>query len=241
VTGPDATQRSRRQLLLRWVLPVVAVLLAGVLLAVFLTGRDDDPTAPEASTASTASTAPTAPTAPAGASPSPGEEADPTATVPPQPATEQAASSVVARDGVPAAARTITAAAADFAAPAEWSDGASLRVTGARQQVTTGEGPGSRVGLPQTVFVLELTNGSSRPLDLHSVVVQAVYGADRVQASPLYDAETVDLSGTLAPRGTATAVYSFAIPDDQLGDVVLSVDVDGYRFPAVFAGTVPAG
>ncbi|MCW2684019.1 MAG: hypothetical protein JWP33_1932 [Blastococcus sp.] len=233
MTGPDAPQRSRRQLLLRWGLPVLAVLLAGGLLALVLPGEDDDPTAPEAATASAA------PTAPAGVSPA--EGADPTTTVPPEPATEQAAATVVARDGVPAAARTITAAAADFAAPAQWSDGASLRVTGTRQQITTGEGPGSRVGQPQTVFVLELSNGSSRSLDLGSVVAQAVYGADRVQASPLYDAETVDLSGTLAPRGTATAVYSFAIPEDQLGDVVLSVDVDGYRFPAVFTGAVPAG
>jgi hypothetical protein len=89
------------------------------------------------------------------------------------------------------------------------------------------------------VFVLELTNGSGAPLDLNAVIVQATYGSDRAQASPIYDAESSDFSGALAPGATATAVYSFTIPADQVGDVVLSVDVDGYRFPAVFSGAVP--
>jgi hypothetical protein len=140
---------------------------------------------------------------------------------------------------VPESARTVEASAADFAGTADWSDGVTVRVTEARQQVTSGRGPGERAGLPQTVFALELTNGSSAPLDLNAVVVQAVYGSDASQASPLYDAETVDFGGTLAPGEVAKGVYSFSIPADQVGDVVLSVDVDGYRFPAVFSGAVP--
>jgi hypothetical protein len=155
--------------------------------------------------------------------------------------TEQPAASVVAREGVAESARTVQASAADFTTAAEWSDGASVRVTDARQQVTSGRGPGERAGQPQTVFALELTNGSGAPLDLNAVIVQASYGGDRAQASPIYDAESVDFSGALAPGATATAVYSFTIPADQVGDVVLSVDVDGYRFPAVFAGAVPTG
>jgi hypothetical protein len=87
--------------------------------------------------------------------------------------------------------------------------------------------------------VLELTNGSDASLDLDSVVVQATYGAGTVQASPLYDGETVDFGGDLEPGDSAKAVYSFAVPADQTGDVVLSVDVDGSRFPAVFTGAVP--
>jgi hypothetical protein len=43
----------------------------------------------------------------------------------------------------------------------------------------------------------------------------------------------------LEPGGTATAICSFSIPADQVGGVSLSVDVDGYRFPAVFSGAVP--
>jgi hypothetical protein len=229
VTGPANPRRSRTQLLLRWGLPALALLVVGLLLVLLRPGEDDDPS-PTAGAASTTSAAAT-----------PGEQTEPTATVPPSPVTEQPAASVVAREGVAASARTVRASAADFATAAEWSDGASVRVTDARQQVTSGRGPGERAGQPQTVFALELTNGSGAPLDLNSVIVQAVYGGARAQASPLYDAETVDFSGTLEPGGTGTAVYSFAVPADQVGDVLLSVDVDGYRFPAVFAGAVPTG
>jgi hypothetical protein len=88
------------------------------------------------------------------------------------------------------------------------------------------------------VFTLEVTNGAGTPLDLNSVVVQASYGSPSAQASPLYDQQTVDFGGTLAQGASATAVYSFAIPADQLGNVVLSVDVDGFHIPAVFSGEV---
>jgi hypothetical protein len=228
MTRPDTPRRSRRQLLLRWGLPVLALLVVALLLALFLPGGDDDGGTPQASAG---------PTASAGAPPV--DEETPSSSVPPSPATELPAASVVAREGVPESARTVDVSGADFAAPAEWSDGASVRVTDARQQVTAGKGPGERAGQPQTVFTLELVNGSGAALDLDAVVVQATYGAGRSQASPLYDQETVDFAGALAPGDKASAVYSFAIPSDQLGDVVLSVDVDGFRVPAVFSGAVP--
>jgi hypothetical protein len=165
--------------------------------------------------------------------------AEPTTAELPEPATELGADPVVVREGVDAAARTVTVDPAAFTAPAAWSDGASVRVVDAGQQVSSGTGPGALAGQPQTVFTLEITNGSRAPLDLDAVVVQATYGAEAAQASPLYDAATVDFSGSLGSGATATAVYSFAIPADQLGDVDLSVDVDGHRFPAVFTGAVP--
>ncbi|MGY1809584.1 hypothetical protein ACI8AF_19640 [Blastococcus sp. SYSU D00669] len=232
MTPSTQPRRSSRDLLLRRGLPALAILLiaAFVVLAVTRGGADDgDGGTAAASTSATGSTAAPAPT----------DEPAPTSTVPPSPATEEAAPSVVAREGVPEASRTVEAAPADFAAPATWSDGASIRLVEARQRVTTATGPGERAGQPQTVFRLELTNGSGSPLDLNAVVVQATYGAGASQASPIYDLESVDFGGTLAPEESAAAVYSFAIPADQLGQVTLSVDVDGYRFPAVFSGAVP--
>jgi len=217
--------------MLRRVLP--ALLVFGAALALFLVlqqGNDDQ----ETPGAAASSSSPAAPSDEQSA-----EETEPTGS--PSPAVELPAPTVVSREGVPASARTLTVSAADFAGPAEWSDGASIRVTDARQQVTSGRGPGERAGQPQTLFTLELVNGTGAALDLNAVVVQAVYGGDKAQASPLYDAETVDFGGSLAPGGAATAVYSFAIPADQVGNVVLSVDVDGYRFPAVFSGAVPVG
>jgi hypothetical protein len=159
--------------------------------------------------------------------------------VSPSPATEAAAPTVVSRPGVPEASRTVQVTNGDFASTASWTDGSTVRVTGAHQQVTSGTGPGELAGQPQTVFTVELANGSDKPLDLNAVVVQATYGSGPSQASPIYDQQTVDFGGTLAPGDTATAIYSFAIPADQLGAVTLSVDVDGFRFPAVFSGRVP--
>jgi hypothetical protein len=225
VTGPDTPRRGRRQLLLRWGLPALGLVIAVLLVVWLLPGSDDDGGSSAAASAS-GGTAPT-------------EEQQATSTVAPSPATEVPAASLVAREGVPESARTVEVSAADFAAPAEWADGATVRVTAARQQVTSGTGPGELSGQPQTVFTLELTNGSDAALDVNAVVVQVAYGAGRTQASPLYDSETADFGGTVEPGGTTTAIYSFAIPADQLGDVVLSVDVDGYRFPAVLSGAVP--
>ncbi|GAB3350746.1 hypothetical protein [Modestobacter lapidis] len=235
MSRPEGPRRSRSTLLRRGVPALVALLLAALLVLVLDLGGDDGERG--------ATAAPATATAPATApaeDPSGAGEAEATPTEPPAPATELLAAPVVVREGVPSSARTVSVAPAAFTAPAAWSDGASVRVTEARQQVSGGQGPGALAGQPQTVFTLEVTNGSTAPLDLNGVVVQATYGAGTTQASPLYDGGTTDFSGTLEPGATATAVYSFAIPADELGEVSLSVDVDGLRFPAAFTGSVPA-
>jgi hypothetical protein len=224
VTEGAGGRRSLRNARLRWLALALGAAVLAALLLVTVTGNDGD-SGPSTSTAGPS----------AGGTPDPGA----TPTEPPSPVTEAAAAAVVVREGVPESARTVEASQADFAGPAEWSDGASIRVVEARQQVSGGEGPGSLAGQPQTVFVLELSNGTDQPLDLNGVVVQAAYGSSRTQAGPLYDQETVDFGGVLEPGSAATAVYSFAVPEEELGDVLLSVDVDGYRFPAVFSGAVP--
>ncbi|MGY1773243.1 hypothetical protein [Blastococcus sp. SYSU D00813] len=238
MTGDAAPRRSTRDLVLRLVLPALLLVAAAGVLVGSLVGGDDDGDARPAASSSPA--APTSSPAPGPAEEQPAAEEELTPTAPPPTATQPPAPPVVTREGVPGSARTVTAAPADFTAPAAWSDGVTVRVVEARQQVTTGSGPGELAGQPQTVFRLEVVNGSGAPLDLTAVVVQASYGDPAAQASPLYDAETVDFAGALAPGGTASAVYSFAIPADRLGAVSLSVDVDGYRFPAVFSGAVPA-
>jgi hypothetical protein len=219
-----------RTVLLRRVLPALLVVLAGLVLVLTTTGDDDRRTAAAPSTG-----------APATEERAPDPDALPAPTEPvAAPATEAAAAAVVIREGVPASARTVEATPADFAQAAEWSDGATVRVVGAAQEVSQGSGPGELAGQPQTVVTVELTNGTGAPLDLNTVVVQASY-ASGTQASPLYDDGTLDFGGVLAPGAVATGVYAFAIPAGELGAVTLSVDVDGYRFPAVFSGAVPVG
>ncbi|MGY2127708.1 hypothetical protein [Blastococcus sp. SYSU DS0617] len=231
MTGPAGPRPRSRAGWWRWGLPALLLLvLAGALVAWNL--RDDgDAGAPAA-----------ADTSAADPSRDPGltdPDATPAPTESPAPITQAPAEPVVVRPGVPESARTVEAARVAFAEPSEWADGASVRVVEAVQRVTEGRGPGELAGQPQTVFTLELTNGTGAPLALDGVVVQATYGSPAVQAGPLYDDETVDFAGALEPGATATAVHSFAVPEDQLGNVTLSVDVDGFRFPAVFSGAVP--
>ncbi|MGY1815621.1 hypothetical protein [Blastococcus sp. SYSU D00820] len=233
MSAPETPRRGRRDLLLRRVLPALVAVLA-VVAVVLLTrggGEDDDPGPVAASSGPAATSSAPVTDEPGGTTAPPPETS--------APVTQEPAPSVVPREGVDPAERTVTAAPAPFTAPASWSDGATVRLVEARQQVTAGSGPGELAGQPQTVFRLELVNGSAGPLVLDSVVVTATYGADDVAAGPLYDRETADFGGTLAAGQTAAAVYSFAIPSDQLGDVTLSVDVDGRHFPAVFTGAVP--
>ena len=232
MTSSAPTRRSRRDLLLRRVLPALAVLLVAAVV-VFLVIRGGSGGSGNAAAATSSSTSASVPVT------DPAEDPTGTPTASPSPATEAPAPTVVSRPGVPAASRTVQATDGDFASTASWSDGATIRVAQAHQQVTSGTGPGELAGQPQTVFSLELVNGTTKPLDLNTVVVQATYGSGPTQASPIYDQQSSDFGGTLAPGDTATAVYSFAIPADQLGKVTLTVDVDGYRFPAVFSGAVP--
>lgn len=222
--------RGRRRLL-GWGIPVAAVVVAGAVAAALLLHGSGGGTE-AASATSSAATGSTPLPFPGSASPS-------TPSVSPTPLTEPSAALVVSRPGVPASARTVAGSTAAFTAPASWADGATVRVTKAHQQVTSGSGPGTLAGQPQTVFSLELTNGAKAPLAVSNVVVQARYGSGRAVAAPLYDDTTVDFSGTVQPGRKATAVYSFAIPSDQTGDVLLTVDVDGRHFPAVFSGRVP--
>jgi hypothetical protein len=230
VTPPVPTGASRRRWWLRRGLPALAVLaVAGVVVALIVAGRGGS--GPERNAAATGSSPPAKSSfGPPLPSPSPS----------PAPVTQPAAVTMVSRPGVPASARTVAGATAEFTAPASWADGASVRLTEAHHQVSSGQGPGALVGQPEAVLSLSLTNGSSAPLDVSGVVVQAVYGFRDKVASPLYDGSTLDFSGTVAPGATATAVYAFAIPTDQLGDVRLTVDLDGHHFPVVFAGVVPA-
>jgi hypothetical protein len=228
MTAP-APAGSRRRWWLRIGLPgLVALVVAGVVVTLIVTGSGGSETGQAASSAAP-STVPGSSFGPPTPSPSPS----------PAPISEPAAVSLVARPGVPASARTVAGSTSAFTAPASWADGASVRLTDAHQQVTTGSGPGALVGQPQTVFSLALTNGTNAPLDVSGVVVQATYTAAGTVAAPLYDDTTLDFSGTVAPGATTTAVYAFAVPADQLDDVRLSIDLDGRHFPVVFSGAVP--
>ena len=131
---------------------------------------------------------------------------------------------------------TVTAAPATFKGVVSYDDGVSLKVSDIRHGRVTDEGPGVVKG-PTTTFSLALTNGSSRALQLNSVVVTAVYGTPRRIARPIYLDQSQDFAGTTRPGQTAKAVYTFGISVPHSAHVTIHVDFDAVHTAAVFTGS----
>jgi hypothetical protein len=76
-------------------------------------------------------------------------------------------------------------------------------------------------------------------IDLSEVVMTAMYGTPARLAQPVYKAAPVrDCAGTVQTRQSASAMYAFAIPANQVRKVVVMVDVDGVHAAAKFAGAI---
>lgn len=138
------------------------------------------------------------------------------------------------------AAPAVSAPPSGFSTPATYGDKVTLAVTKATKQVESGNGPGVFAGRDYTTFDVELTNGSSQPIDLNQVVVTTYYGATNQLAAPVYtpSAQTSDFGGSLAPGGKATARYGFAFPAAELANVTMVVDFDALHTSATFTGAV---
>lgn len=182
-----------------------------------------------AAVAADASTdAPTvAPTATPSAMGTAARAADPTAAATPAP---------VKRNGKPAKT-TVPGVSGGLKAKTNYKDGLALQVTDVAHSVNTETGPGVLQGEQLTTFTLTVTNNTAAPVDLSGVVLEAAYGAPKRVASPVYTADSRDLSGSLEPGKSASAGYSFAIPADSRGAVRLTVDLDGVHGLAVLTGS----
>jgi hypothetical protein len=130
---------------------------------------------------------------------------------------------------------SISADPQPFDEPIEYPDGVSLEVTEIEQGEVTDQGPGV-VGGPTTAFEVVFTNGSKKPVDLNQVVVTAVYGDPGRLAHPVYDPQSRDFAGRVAPGEKAKARYVFSIPPAQLGNVTVHVDFDGLHAAGRFTG-----
>lgn len=143
----------------------------------------------------------------------------------------------VKRPGAKPAAQRVKANKGTFTQAVTYSDGLRIRVAGITQGTSTGQGPGVFVGAPQTKVSLEIVNNSSSDLKLDAVVVSMVYGKPTRLAAPVYDQASRDLSGTVKAGGKVTADYQFSVPLKDLGNVVMTVDIDGLHSAATFTGS----
>lgn len=130
---------------------------------------------------------------------------------------------------------SISADPQPFDEPIEYPDGVSLEVTEIEQGEVTDQGPGV-VGGPTTAFEVVFTNDSKKSVDLNQVVVTAVYGDPGRLAHPVYDPQSQDFAGRVAPGKVARARYVFSIPPAQLGNVTVHVDFDGLHAAGRFTG-----
>lgn len=171
-----------------------------------------------------------------------GEPVETPATKVPRPADPQAPKvyQAVKRGGrVPSP--TVSAKPGSFksSSAVTYQDGLVLTVTGIRQSLETGRGPGVFPGRPHTAIRLSFTNHSTKALSLNAVVVTTVYGTARLVAAPIYnDPAARDFQGALQPGRTAVATYVFSIPSADLDHVETTVDFDAVHVAATFAGRV---
>ena len=149
------------------------------------------------------------------------------------------AAPVIVRKGALPPSQRAVAPVAPFDRPATWSDGVTLTASKFARGSVSGSGTGV-IKTTYVVFTLTLNNRSSKALDLSSVVVTMLSGADNAPASPEYDGVQVhDFSGVLQPGHSATARYAFQI-EAGVTRAQLYVDTDGTRIPAHFSGGIPS-
>ncbi|GII99194.1 hypothetical protein CLV28_2351 [Sediminihabitans luteus] len=216
--GTDEGSSSRRQRMVLVVAALAAVVVL-VLLAVWIFGGGDDDAPADGPSGGTTVGVPTS-AASDGASAatessadesddSVGPSAEPTSDAAAGPASDapvaqeldpvEPTDTATGEDGVTAALTKVEAVDGEAVAPGEIS-GPAVRLT------------------------VEVTNGSDEDLDLSGAVVNAYVGPDRAPAGTLTKPGGVPFEGVVAPGESGSAVVLFDIPEEQRGDVTVTVD-----------------
>jgi hypothetical protein len=119
---------------------------------------------------------------------------------------------------------------AKFGQPYVYDNGLAITITRAQRKAQG------------AVFTIKVTNNTPERFDSGPVSVIASYGKDGTQAEPGYDMNSDDtFEGTILPKHSRAATFSFKIPRDGMSDVVLEIspawDNDELE-PAIFEGAV---
>ncbi|MEO2135122.1 DUF4352 domain-containing protein [Microbacterium sp.] len=145
----------------------------------------------------------------------------------------------VAKVGRGGGTATVSAAASAPDAPVVYADGVTLQITDVSYATETSQGPGAATGREFARLTVELTNGSTAPIDVSTSVV-TVLDAEGNRLTPVYTPESGarDFSGTVDPRQMTTAVYAVAAPTDHSAPLTIVVDFDALHTSAVFRGAL---
>jgi len=108
-------------------------------------------------------------------------------------------------------------------ATADLGGSVTARITDIVPGTAVGSGLGEVSG-PSVRVSVELTNGTSEPVTLDEVTVNAYFGQETLPASPiLANTDSSGFSGALAAGARALASYSFSVPADQQASVTVTV------------------
>jgi hypothetical protein len=121
--------------------------------------------------------------------------------------------------------------------PADNGDGLVARIV----TMTAVQGEAVQAGEiagPAVQFTLELTNDTGEAVDLGLISVNAYIGEGRTPAGGLVRPGGAPFEGTLDSGKTAKGVYVYTIPENQRGDVTLTVDYRAGQPAFVFRGAV---
>lgn len=122
--------------------------------------------------------------------------------------------------------------------PTEVVETDDLAVRIDRVEHVTGEPVGGgEVAGPALLLEISIINDGDNPLDLGLVVVNAYYGANLVPANTFQRPGGIPFEGTLAPGDTGRAVLLFGVPEDEQGDVAVTVDYRPGQPAVVFEGS----
>jgi hypothetical protein len=207
------TMTSRRRIWLAGSLLAVAALL------VWLIGSGSDDPTPDAEPGQTTPSATSSPTP--DAAPSSGPTGTP---------------STGSLDEVPVEEPT-TAPPVPLTQTADFGTGMKLRIAQIESVEGVARGPGEIEG-PALRLTLRMSNGSSSAVSLESVIVDLTTGGDHVPAATLTGPGGKPFEGEVPAKGSVTAVYVFAVPEDARDHLQVAVSYVSDAPVVLLAGAV---
>ena len=212
VGEPDGSVQGSRRKTWLWIAlaAVIAIVIAVIVYFAVTAGSSEGGT-------------PTAGPSPSASSSAPAESPDPSAQPTPDPA------------ATPGTMPELAPVAPDQ--PSDNGEGLVARITAMKavqgEAVQAGEIAG-----PAVQFTLRLTNDTDAPLDLGLIAVNAYIGEALTPAGGLVKPGAAPFEGTLAVGDSTDGVYVYSIPENQRGDVTVTLDYRAGQPAFVFRGTV---
>lgn len=119
-------------------------------------------------------------------------------------------------------------------APSKAADGVKVQLTKVAAIKAKAVGPGEVSG-PAVALTVTITNGTDRPVDIGSVVIN-VTAADQTPGSQMTGPPARNFSGSLKPGAKATGVYVYTVATTKRDPVTVEVTVRPADPVVVFRG-----